>query len=55
MTDALAEWFLKETEKGHTPWRELAELTKDSFITWVEAQRHDRTLKNDDVTWLVLE
>jgi hypothetical protein len=55
MTDALAAWFLTEHEKGRSPWHELERLTEDDFAPWVIAHRKDRTLKNDDVTLLILE
>jgi hypothetical protein len=55
MTDALAEWFLREHEAGRSPWREVAGATADGFPDWVNARRADRRLKNDDVTLVVIE
>jgi hypothetical protein len=52
MTDALAQWFLREAEGGK-PWRELGRLLgepDDSFVTWVEGLRSAGRLRNDDVT-----
>jgi hypothetical protein len=53
MTDALAQWFLKETESGRMPWRMLEEVvsgTDEGFADWVEEQRRAGRLRNDDVT-----
>jgi hypothetical protein len=55
MTDALAEWFLREHEAGRSPWQELTGLTADGFPEWVAARRADKRLKNDDVTLVVIE
>jgi hypothetical protein len=55
MTDALAEWFLREHEAGRSPWQELTGQTADGFPEWVAAHRTDKRLKNDDVTLVVIE
>jgi serine/threonine protein phosphatase PrpC len=55
MTDALAEWFLREHEAGHAPWSELVCLRANDFALWVDALRLARELKNDDVTLLIVE
>ncbi|WP_428940421.1 protein phosphatase 2C domain-containing protein [Fontivita pretiosa] len=56
MTDALASWFMRELEEGHTPWRILRDFdTKDEvkpFREWVESLRAQRAVRNDDVTLL---
>lgn len=59
-TDALAHWFLMEFEQGRTPWQtiydmaEQAQAFSDSFPQWIEAQQQAGTLRNDDVTLLVI-
>jgi hypothetical protein len=55
MTDALAHWFLAGNESGRTPWQELAGLSDSAFPGWVECERTERRLKNDDVTLLTIE
>jgi hypothetical protein len=55
MTDALAEWFLAAQERGGTPWRDLAGLSESGFADWVNVERKERRLKNDDVTLLTIE
>jgi hypothetical protein len=56
MTDALACWFMRETEEGRTPWRVLRDLnTSDEvkpFREWVETLRAEGAMRNDDVTLL---
>jgi hypothetical protein len=54
-TDALAQWFLTRYEAGQSPWSELGALTDESFAGWVENQRVERRLRNDDVTLLIVE
>jgi hypothetical protein len=55
MTDALAEWFLAAHEAGTRPWEELAARTADDFPAWVADRRAAGTLKNDDVTLVLIE
>jgi hypothetical protein len=55
MTDALAQWFLRQAEDGGRPWealtRVLAEAAPDAaFAAWVEGLRTANQLRNDDVT-----
>jgi len=56
MTDALACWFMRETEEGRTPWHVFRELdTSDAekpFRKWVETLRTGGAIRNDDVTLL---
>jgi hypothetical protein len=57
MTDALAQWFLAETEQGQQPWRRLGEVLTQGpavFHGWVEDQRGLRRVRNDDVTLLAI-
>lgn len=60
MSDALAQWCLKQCEADENPWEELAEFlsassTKLQFMDWIEYARKKRKLRNDDVTMLVVE
>ena len=57
MTDALAQWFLRESEAGGKPWETLERLRPlpdAAFAAWVEEQRDARKLRNDDVTLLAV-
>jgi hypothetical protein len=57
MTDALAHWFLSETEAGRQPWAALGRLVVQGagvFRGWIEDQRGLRRLRNDDVTLLAI-
>ncbi|MEU4805815.1 protein phosphatase 2C domain-containing protein [Actinosynnema sp. NPDC023587] len=53
-TDALAAWFLHETERGQRPWQVLGEFTPhgdlDGFSAWLERVRAEGAMRNDDVT-----
>lgn len=56
MTDALAQWFLRETESGRRPWRDPA-LTcnaNDAFAERVVRLRAEHGLRNDDTTLVVI-
>jgi hypothetical protein len=53
MTDALAHWFLARHEAGEKPW-EIVPTERALFPGWLQARRDDGSLKNDDVTLLVL-
>lgn len=54
MTDALAHWFLKMTEENVQPqtimptWVDLQE----SFEEWINGLRQQKTLRNDDTTFI---
>ncbi len=59
MTDAVAQWFLVNCERGDKPWDDLEPLLadpegQDAFATWVDAQRDQDELRNDDVTVLAV-
>ena len=59
MTDALAQWFLHEAERGGDPVGQVAVLLAESdsqsaFPAWVEMRRAGG-LRNDDVTLLVVD
>jgi hypothetical protein len=54
-TDALGQWFLRQSEAGEKPWQVFERLRtepvpEEAFALWVEEQRHARGLRNDDVT-----
>lgn len=53
-TDALAEWCLREHERGGCPWPALdAALESDAaFAEFVGSLRRNRAMKNDDATLL---
>jgi hypothetical protein len=60
MTDALAQWFLRQVEAGAAPADEVAGLLAEpdpqaSFPGWAEERRRGRGLRNDDVTLLVID
>jgi hypothetical protein len=60
MTDALAQWFLREVEEGGKPWLALETLlhsngdSQQAFVAWIESLRAARRLRNDDVTLLAV-
>lgn len=51
-TDALAQWFLAETERGEKPWIafDTGILTDADLQSFVAEYREQKVLKNDDVT-----
>jgi hypothetical protein len=59
MTDALAQWFLRQSEVGAEPASELVALltqtdAQAAFAGWVEQRRREH-MRNDDVTMLVID
>jgi hypothetical protein len=55
MTDALARWFLLQTEQKKMPWPEIASIkTQQAFEAWIEKARAGKELRNDDVTMLLI-
>ncbi len=59
MTDALAQWFLSRVEAGKQPWGDLDALvaeeeSENRFAAWIDQQRDEKLLKNDDVTLLAI-
>lgn len=59
-TDALAAWFIHEYELGNLPWEILIKLIDDnecdkSFKLWVNELRASSSMKNDDVTCLIIK
>lgn len=55
-TDALAAWFLREHDEGRHPWDVLSGLPGDGEVlqAWVEAQREEGRLRDDDVALMIL-
>jgi hypothetical protein len=52
-TDALSSWFLAAYEAGERPWRSISDFDTEAiepFPEWVAARRHERSMRNDDVT-----
>ena len=55
-TDALAKWLLARAEAGERPWDALCGLSsQEEFETFVTRLRHDRVMRNDDVTLVIVE
>jgi hypothetical protein len=60
MTDALAQWFLRQATAERKPWEEVGRLRDEGvgearFRAWVEGLRDGGGLRNDDVTLLVID
>lgn len=59
MTDALAAWFLRVNEAGGRPWAPLRDMdTLDAeleFADWVDQQRDQGQLNNDDTTLIRID
>jgi hypothetical protein len=56
MTDALAQWFLTQVEMDRRPWNELLEIkTESDFLRLVAALRLAKDLRNDDVTFALIQ
>lgn len=59
MTDALAQWFLRDAEGGGEPWFALDDFVLDPdappFREWVEELRSTGCMRDDDVTLLRIE
>ena len=55
-TDALAQWFLREFEKGNEPWENLDEMgsqrKSESSEGWIVELRKQKLIRNDDVALL---
>jgi hypothetical protein len=55
MTDSPAKWFLEALEAGERPWELLLALPDGAaFEAWVEETRQAHTMRNDDVTLVML-
>jgi hypothetical protein len=58
MTDAIAAWFFRESEAGHSPWMALRDLETDvslSFRPWIDGLRKTKAIRNDDITLYRIE
>ena len=54
-SDAVASWILQGRESGGKPWRELLELgTEAAWNYWLETQRRQRAIRNDDATLITV-
>jgi hypothetical protein len=59
MSDALAQWFLRQTEADRQPWQAVGRLLADSptveaFAGWIDELRDTEDLRNDDVTLIAV-
>jgi hypothetical protein len=57
LSDALAQWALRELEAGSPPWAALAAVQgagQRRFAQWVDSLRESAALRNDDVTALLI-
>ena len=54
-SDALARWFLARSAAGERPWESLEVLDPSCWDAWIEEQRQDGQLGNDDTTLVILE
>lgn len=50
LTDAIAQWFLREDERGKAPWTTLMSLDEASFRAFVKEKQARREMRQDDVT-----
>jgi len=54
MTDALATWFLEQSESSNVPWRILCDFGRSerpqSFENWIRELRVTGQIRNDDIT-----
>ena len=50
LTDAIAQWFLRECERGEAPWDFLGSLGDEPFITFVRDAQAQGLMRSDDVT-----
>jgi hypothetical protein len=54
LTDAIAAWFLLDSEQGGSPWETLSSLNKRSFASFVNDRRARGLMRNDDVAVVAL-
>ena len=60
MSDALACWFVHNHQQKERPWHTLIgfaeeEPSQQAFEQWLDDQRTNKTIKNDDTTLLIIE
>ena len=53
-SDALACWFLGRNAEGEKPWRTLLALDASGWAAWVEEQRREGLMRNDDTTLTII-
>ena len=53
-SDALACWFLGRSAEGEKPWRTLLALDASGWAAWVEEQRREGLMRNDDTTLVII-
>jgi len=55
-TDALAKWFLSQTEAQGVPWELLNQLANQAeFSRFIGDLREQRLIRNDDTTLIVIQ
>jgi len=55
MTDALAQWFLTQSQNGNQPWTDVLGFEeREDFSNWIQMLRQSGSIRNDDVTLLIL-
>ena len=55
MTDALAQWFLRNATDNAESWKEIPMLeTQETFDAWATKCRRDKVMRNDDLTLMVI-
>ncbi len=54
-SDALACWFLARCDEGEKPWEWLASLDSSDWDAWIEEQRCEGLMRNDDTTLMMIE
>ncbi len=54
-SDALAGWFLARAAAGERPWETLAALGAPDWEAWVDDQRREGLMRNDDTTLVAME
>ncbi len=54
-TDAIAAWFLAQNTSGEKPWEALVELDRSEWDDWVDDQRREGLMRNDDTTLVIIE
>ena len=54
-SDALACWFLARDAAGEKPWQSLEALDSSCWDGWIEEQRCEEFMRNDDTTLVMIE
>ncbi len=54
-TDALACWLLAQDAAGEKSWETLLALDSAEWDSWIEEQRRERLMRNDDTTLVIIE